>query len=96
MNYAAAPQFEVAKGGKLLQSEKRANTIPSHQSSLLRLLRVRLRRLFLDESSTELIISPTESGLFRQPAYGVLVPQDGPDRQPLSAPALFSGTLITG
>jgi len=94
MNYAASPQFEVAKGGKLLQSEKRANTIPSHQSSLLRLLRVRLRRLFLDESSTEL--SPTASGLFRQPAYVVLVPQDGPDRQPLSAPALFSGTLITG
>jgi hypothetical protein len=91
MNYAASPQFEVAKGGKLLQSEKRANTIPSHQSSLLR---VRLRRLFLGKSSTEL--SPTESGLFRQPAYVVLVPQDGPDRQPLSAPALFSGTLITG
>jgi hypothetical protein len=35
MNYAASPQFEVAKVGKLLQSEKRADTNPSHQSSLL-------------------------------------------------------------
>jgi hypothetical protein len=36
MNYAASPQFEVAKVGKLLQSEKRTDTNPSHQSSLLR------------------------------------------------------------
>jgi hypothetical protein len=36
MNYAASPQFEVAKVGKLLQSEKRADKNPSHQSSLLR------------------------------------------------------------
>jgi hypothetical protein len=36
MNDAASPQFKVAKVGKLLQSEKCADTNPSHQSSSLR------------------------------------------------------------
>jgi hypothetical protein len=89
MNYDAFPQFEVAKVGKLLQSEKTRRHESFSQSSLPR---VQLPRLFSGESSTKL--TPAESGLFRQSAK-VFSCRETSLIASRSAPAFFSGTLIT-